>query len=146
MILGVWHCVSSIARPLLSLALRCMHQGEMSSSNRKTGRSVKRIVDLSISTVMDLFSTFSLLCCIATHYWQVSCHLRVYATGILERAIDTESHCTRCLLSLAWALHEVVEILLIIFVKRIPVLIDFAKRNINSVNQSIPPPNCNMRF
>lgn len=144
MILGVLHSVSSIARPLLSLALGGMHQGEMSSSNRKTGRSsVKRISDLSISTIMDLFSTFSLLGCIARHYWQVSCHLRVYAIYIpvLERATDTESRCTRCLLSLAWALREVVELLLIIFVKRIPILTDFAERNINSVNQSIPPPN-----
>jgi len=47
---------------------------------------------------------------------------------VLERTTESESLHTRCLLSLVWALHEVAELLSIIFVKHIAILTDFAER------------------
>lgn len=42
--------------------------------------------------------------------------------------MESESCRARCLLSLVWALHEVVKLLSIIFVKHVPILTVFTER------------------
>lgn len=129
--------------PVLSLVLGCVRQGQINSRRRSTARSsVKRNVDLFIRASLSLFSAFSALCHLATPYWQVSCHQQsvCHRPSCFGETMESQSFCTRCLLSLVWALHEVVELLLIIFVKHVAILTDCWKRgNINSVNKSIPP-------
>lgn len=114
---------------MLSLVLGCMHQGCINNASRKTGRSsVKRKVDLSISVTLNLFSAFSHVALqhLIDRYPVTN---RIYATDVpvLERTMESESCHTRCLLLLVWALHEVVEVSSIIFVKHIAIL-EFAER------------------
>lgn len=117
--------------PMLSLVLGCVRQGEINSRRRNTGgSSVKRNVGLSIRASPNLSSAFSALCCLATHYWQVSCYRQsvCFRRSCFGETMESQSFCTRCLLPLVWALHEVVELLLIIFVKHVAILTDFAER------------------
>lgn len=105
---------------MLSLVLGFIRQDETNSSSRKIARSsIKRNVDLSVSATLNLFLAFFFFSFMSYCNTLLvgGCPFcpsnRAYATNVpvLERTMESEFLCTRCILSVVWALHYVVELL-----------------------------------